>query len=194
VHRCAHAPSTVPGHRRRRHHYRGDLLLLLDAQAGALNAKIEEICHYVEHAGFCKLAVDKQFVYLKARDERGDDPDAAYQQKKLSEDDYAAAKEYAWFGKQLSRMERYVAIRNAGERQKFLDKIIDRKFKPPAAGAQPPAKGDDDEPQVTRDQRIEKVLPLTWPRETREQWEQLGKALRDREKERLKATAATRNS
>ena len=153
-----------------------------------LNAKIEEIVRYVEDTGFRKLPVDRQFVYLKAMEERGADMKTAYEQKKLTEDEYSAAKEYAWFGKQLSHMERYLALRNSSERQKFLDKIIDRGIK---KGEKDKKGGDDDEPKVTRDKTLEKVLPLTWPRETREQWELFRKAYREREKARLAASPSS---
>lgn len=160
-----------------------------------LNAKIEEIVRYVEDTGFRGLPVERQFVYLKALDDRPDDMKAAFEKKKITADEYSAAKEYAWFGKQLSNMERYVALRNPGERQKLLDKLIDKKINKsipkkldPNKTPAPPSADDDDEPPVTRDLALEKVLPLTWPRETRNQWEQYRKALRDRERERLAGT------
>lgn len=160
-----------------------------------LNAKIEEIVRYVEDAGFRDLSIDRQFVYLKALEERKDETKAAFEKKLISADEYAAAKTYAWFGKQLSHMEAYVAKRSPIDRQKYLDKLIDKKLKDEMTKKTDPKAttgaddGDDLEPPVARDESLEKVLPLTWPRETRAQWEQYRKALRDREKERLASTA-----
>lgn len=162
-----------------------------------VNAPIERIIAYVDTSHFRTLAFDRQMMWMKVLDERDDADEIklAYKQRKLSFEEAANARTYAWFGKELTRMQNYFERRTAAERVAYLDKLLIKNPEPPKPPTtvkpgtpQPPApvKADVSDIKVPRNQSWDKSYPLTWPAEVRSKWHEFDKAKDRREKE-LKA-------
>jgi hypothetical protein len=160
-----------------------------------IDAPIEEVAKYVAGDQFPKLPFDRQRLFMTMLDERKDDLDRAYRDGKLDAREYRKGLEYAWFGEQLPRMEKYHSL-PPEQQAAYIDQRLDKKDgkgknkkKDDADGtagdAAPTAAGPaDGSPEVKRDEQTEKDIPKTWPQEWRDKWKKYREALKDRREER----------
>src|SRR5687768_15194439 len=74
---------------------------------------VERIGKFVAGARFAKLSFTTQRAYMELLDAREDELREAYQAGRIREDDYRRATEFAWFGKHLPRMDKFLTLRPA---------------------------------------------------------------------------------
>jgi hypothetical protein len=162
-----------------------------------LDAPIEEVAKYVAGEHFAKLPFERQRLFMTMLDERKDELDRAYRDRKLDSREYRKGLEYAWFGEQLPRMEKYHGLPSE-EQAAYIDQRLDKKdgkggkkkkedgeagvgSTADALAESAPADG---LVEVKRDEQTEKDIPKTWPPEWREKWKKYREALKDRREER----------
>jgi hypothetical protein len=166
-----------------------------------LDAPVEHIARFVGGPEFAKLPFERQKVYMEALDNREDELDQAYRDAKLIAPDYKRALEYAWFGKHLPRMEKFLAL-PAHERPEYIEERLDKKEEkdrkkkgPKPAAEQVSLSGASPLPpiDVERDEQAEKDIPRTWPDDWRKKWKQYRDALKERRNAREEAREELRD-
>ena len=138
----------------------------------------------------------RQKELLGALDSREDEIETMYRSGKLSEPQTAAAREGAWLGKYIGRMEKYVALPPGQQRLDYIKKLVD---KIDDVDEPPKTKGPAEEKLPKRDKKWGKNIIATFPPDVQAQWKEFQKAINDeqdrRKKEKKaaeKAAAATR--
>jgi hypothetical protein len=162
--------------------------IVLLGRSGApprVNAPIANIARYVDAPGFNKLPFDRQSLYMKVLDDRREELKTAFRNKTLAEGEYRASMEYAWFGRQLPRMEKYAELHDTALRTEYVEKLARKAVADKKAAAAKPAetaKSADAEELPKRMESTEKTFPLTWPAEVQTQWTEYRKALKKAER------------
>jgi len=157
-----------------------------------LNAPVEEIARFVSKREFLKSPFETQWRIMEVLDDRKDELDRAYLDGKLVAHEYQRAIEYAWFGKQLPRMEKYHSLA-AAEQAAYIDERLDKKDDKDRKGKKGDGgggggggggKSTSADIDVKRDEQSEKDIPKSWPTEWRDKWKKYREALKDRREER----------
>ena len=166
-----------------------------------LDSPIEEVAKFVAGQQFAKLPFERQRLFMTMLEERKEELDRAYRDRKLDAREYRKGLEYAWFGEQLPRMEKYASL-TSEEQAAYIDQRLDKKDG--KGGKKKKEDGDADASggggstvnaiadaaasdglvEVRRDEQTEKDIPRTWPPEWREKWKKYREALKDRREER----------
>jgi hypothetical protein len=176
---------------------------------------IPAIAAFVASPQFPKLPFERQRLYMELLDARSAELDKAYAESKIPASAYRRAIEYAWFGKQLPRMDKYLSL-PPDQQDAYIEQRLDKKDgkgrKKPGGGGGGDTKGigtGNSEAtlavartdasiasiDITRDEQSEKDIPKTWPEEWRRKWKEYRGALKDRKLEReeeAEEAAATR--
>lgn len=166
-----------------------------------------KIVHYTMTSDFEKLPFDMQAQFMKLLETRNEkdkgdkdhppDPnkgrelDKAFEARQISETEYRAALQLAWFGKHLNRIDRYFS--NAGpQRVAYLDHLILSKIaedEQEKIHPKPPKENDiNGNPSALEEKaRIDK-----WPTEAKDRWDQFERDYSARKKKVEEARAKTR--
>jgi hypothetical protein len=158
-----------------------------------LNEEPWKIAKFVASPEFKKLPFERQFTYMDVLDDKEPAIAQAYKEKKLNDEEYAAALQGAYLGKHLKRAKNYAEKGTARAREMYLDKLIEKKKK----GGSDKGKTKGTEPldadEIKRDDTEEQETISKWPAEAQAQWTAYRMALKSR-KEALKEEKADRKA
>jgi len=158
---------------------------------------------YVMTDHFHAQPFDMKAQFMKTLDERNEkaDPkqnkpgkeiDDAFANGKINETEYRTAKQMAWFGKQLARVDKWNSLSGA-QKQAYLDEMIVKKLNEKEWEEKHP-KPPKEEGKISGNPTgaEERAQLNSWPAEARERWQAFEKAYNAREKEIEKLRAQTR--
>ena len=100
--------------------------------------------------------------FYKVLDDREDEVDQLFEQKRLTESEYRAALEAGWLGKHINRVEKYFALPPGKARDDYIDKLLDKKEQ-----KKKNAKSADN---IKVDETAAELKVESWPPAIREQW------------------------
>jgi hypothetical protein len=138
----------------------------------------------------------RQKELLGALDNREEEIEQMFRSHKLTEPQMGMAREAAWLGKQMGRMEKFFSLPPGQQRLDYIKKVVD---KMDDVDEPPKTKGPNDEKLPKRDKKWGKTVIAIFPADVQAQWKEYQKAINDeqdrRKKERKaaeKAGAATK--
>jgi hypothetical protein len=159
-------------------------------------APTDKLVAYVTSPKFLQAPLDKKMPYMGALDSREDEFEKLFRSGKLSEPQFSMAREAAWLGKNLGRMEKFYTLPPGQQRLDHLKKVVD---KIDDVDEPPKTKGPPEEKLPKRDKKWGKQVIASFPPDVQAQWKEFQKAINDeqdrRKKEKKaaeKAAAATR--
>jgi hypothetical protein len=149
-----------------------------------LNENSVVLTRFIRSGDFDELPYEKQRQFYKVLDDRKDEIDQLYKDRRLSEAEYRTALEAAWLGKHINRVEKYYSLPPGAARDGYIDKLLDKK-------AKKGTDADDDEPgKIKTDETAAELKVETWPPAVREQWKTFH-ATYSREKKAREAVAGS---
>src|SRR5687768_1269924 len=154
-------------------------VLVFNDDVPRLNENAVVLAKFVHAGRFHELPFEQQRQFYKVLDDRDDELDQAFADRRLTESEYRSGLEAAWLGKHLNRVEKYFALPPGQGRVNYITKLLDKKER-----KKPEAAGDIDADETVAEMRVEK-----WPPAVRSQWELFHDAYR---KERKAREAARR--
>jgi hypothetical protein len=159
-------------------------------------APTPKLTEFVVSEKFKTTPYEKQKELMGALDNREDEIEKLYRSGKLTEVQMSMAREAAWLGKNVGRMEEFYSSPPGQQRLDYVKKVVD---KIDDVGEPPKTKGPPEEKLPKRDKKWGKTVIATFPPDVQAQWKEFQKAVDDeqdrRKKERKaaeKAAAATR--
>ena len=141
-----------------------------------LNENAVVLAKFVASSRFEALPFEQQRQFYKVLDDRDQELDQAYRDKRLKEPEYRAGLEAAWLGKHLNRVEKYFALPPGQGRIDYINKLLDKRER---KKAEPADANDIDADETAAELKVEK-----WPSSPRSQWEQFHTAYRKQRKAR----------
>ena len=149
-----------------------------------LNENSVVLTKFIRSSGFDDLPYEKQRQFYKVLDDRKDEIDQLYKDRRLSEAEYRTALEAAWLGKHINRVEKYFALPPGNGRDAYIDKLLDKK-------AKKDSDDEGDEPgKIKADETAAELKVEAWPPAVREQWK-LFHTTYSREKKAREAAASS---
>jgi len=164
-------------------------------QMPRMDAPTPVLAKYVLTSHYENLPFDMQVQFMKELDSRNEkkkeELDKAFAEGRITETEYRAALQAAWFGKHLARVDKYASM-GGPQRQAYLDKMIigqlDEKDREKITPKPPKENDISGNPSALEERaRIDK-----WPAEARERWYQFEKDYSARKKKIEEARAKTR--
>ena len=146
-----------------------------------LNENGVVLAKFVRSNRFESLPFEQQRQFYKVLDDREDELDQAFADRRLSESEYRAGLEAAWLGKHINRVEKYFAMPPGQGRVNYITKLLEKKERKKAAAA---GKSDDD---IDADETAAELRVEKWPSDIRTQWQVFHTAYREQKKARAKA-------
>src|SRR6266581_7214743 len=174
-------------------------------QMPRLDAPTPVLVKYVMTSDFERQPFDMQAQFMKQLEVRNEgdkkdkekDPnkgkelDKAFADGRISETEYRAALQMAWFGKHLGRVDRYAAA-SGSQRQAYLDELILRQIKEKELEKTNPKPPKENDIIGNPSAAEEKARIDTWPADVREKWYQFQNDYKARKKKIEEARAKTR--
>jgi hypothetical protein len=145
------------------------------------------LAKFVSSKDFERLPFEKQRLYYKVLDDRGNELDDAFKQGRVTEGEYRNALEAAWLGKHLNHVEKYFSLAPGSARANYIDQLVTKKVKKDAKNGKD-ENVDPDDPRV--DETAAELRTELWPSNVRTQWEQFHNVYHQEKK--LREKAATR--
>jgi len=139
-----------------------------------LNENAVVLGKFVGSARFEQLPFEQQRQFYKVLDDRDQELDQAFRDRRLTESDYRAGLEAAWLGKHLNRVEKYFALPPGQGRTDYIDKLLAKRDR---KKAKPQDSTDIDADENAAELKVEK-----WPSATRTQWDVFHTAYRKQRK------------
>jgi hypothetical protein len=155
------------------------ILALLGPDTPRLNDNAVVLTKYIRSGKFDALPFDQQRQFYKILDDRGEELDQAYRDKRLSESEYRDALEAAWLGKHINRVEKYFSLPPGQARVAYLQRLADKKERKSLKASDA---SDIDADETAAELKVEK-----WPPAVRQQWDQFHTAYRSERKSREKS-------
>jgi hypothetical protein len=159
-------------------------------------APTSKLADFVTSEKFKTTPFEKKKELMGALDTREDELEKLYRSGKLTEPQMAMAREAAWLGKYVGRMDKFFSAPPGQQRLDYVKKVVD---KIDDVDEPPKTKGPPEEKLPKRDKKWGKSVIATFPADVQAQWKEFQKAINDeqdrRKKERKaaeKAAAATR--
>jgi hypothetical protein len=143
-----------------------------------LNENAVVLTKFICSSRFDELPFEQQRQFYKVLDDRDDELDQAFADRRLDESEYRAGLEAAWLGKHINRVEKYFALPPGHGRVNYIAKLLDKKERKKAAAT---AREDDD---IDADETAAEMRVEKWPSEIRTQWQVFHKAYREQKKAR----------
>jgi hypothetical protein len=166
--------------------------IILGNDVPRLNENAVVLAKFVRSGRFDALPFEQQRQFYKVLDDREDELDQAFADRRLNESEYRAGLEAAWLGKHINRVEKYFALPPGQGRVNYITKLLDKKERKRAAAA---GKEDDD---IDADETAAELRVEKWPSDIRTQWDVFHTAYRQQKKARTKvapsAAAATQRA
>jgi len=166
-----------------------------------LDAPTPVLAKYIMTEDFQKQPFDMQAQFMKVLDTRnkrdktdpnkGKELDKAYAAGGMSETEYRAALQMAWFGKHLARVDRYSA-QGGSQKQAYLNELILESIKEKELEKTNPKPPKENDISGNPSAAEEKAQIDKWPAEVREKWYQFQNDYKARKKKIEEARAKTR--
>jgi hypothetical protein len=150
-------------------------------------APTETLVKYVLSPKFMEAPADKKPQYLGALENREDEVEKLFRSGKLSEPQMAMAREGAWLGKNLGRMEKFFSLPPGQQRLDSIKKVVD---KIDDVDEPPKTKGPAEEKLPKRDKKWGKQVIASLPADVQAQWKEFQKAINDEQDRRKKEKKA----
>jgi hypothetical protein len=150
-------------------------------------APTDKLVSYVLSPKFMDSPAAKKPEYLGALEKREDEVEKLYRSGKLSEPQMAMAREGAWLGKYLGRMEKFFSVPPGQQRLDYTKKIVD---KMDDVDEPPKTKGPPEDKLPKRDKKWGKQLIATFPADVQAQWKEFQKSINDEQDRRKKEKKA----
>jgi hypothetical protein len=154
-------------------------------------APTEQLVAYVGSPKFIEATWDKKPQYLGALDTREEEIEKLYRSGKLSEPQTGMAREAAWLGKYLGRMEKFFSLPPGQQRLDYIEKVVDKiddVDEPPK-----PKTGPEDK-LPKRDKKWGKTVIASFPPDVQAQWKEFQKAINDEQDRRKKEKKAAQKA
>jgi len=166
-----------------------------------LDAPTPVLAKYIMTEDFQKQPFDMQAQFMKQLDVRnkrdkndpgkGKELDKAYTDRRVTETEYRAALQMAWYGKHLARVEKYAAQGRA-QKQAYLDELILEQIKEKELEKTNPRPAKEIDISGNPSGAEEKAEINKWPAEVRDRWYQFQSDYKARKKKIEEARAKTR--
>jgi hypothetical protein len=150
-------------------------------------APTDKLVPFVIGPKFNELPWEKKQLYLGAIETREEELDKLFRAGKLSEPDMGMAREAAWMGKYVGRMNKFFALPPGQQRLDYIKKVVD---KIQDVDEPPKTKGPSEDKLPKRDRKWGKQMTAAWPADVQAQWKEFEKAIKDEEDRRKKERKA----
>ena len=146
-------------------------------------APTDKLVPYVISAKFNEATWDKKQLYLGAVEKREEEVEKMYKAGKLTEPEMGMAREAAWLGKYVGRMDKFFSLPPGKQRTDYIIKVVDKiddvdeplKVKPNPEDKLP-----------KRDKKWGKTVIATFPPDVQQQWKEFQKAINEEQDRRKK--------
>jgi hypothetical protein len=164
-------------------------------QMPRMDAPTPVLAKYVMTEDFQKQPFDMQVQFMKQLEARNEkdkkELDKAFAEGRITETEYRAALQMAWFGKHLSRVDKYAA-QGGPQKVVYLDEMILKKIKEDEEAKLHPKPPKDNDISGNPSTAEERAQIDKWPAEAKERWYQFEKDYKARKKKIEEARARTR--
>lgn len=167
-----------------------------------LNAPVATIAKFAASSSMNRLPFEQQRQYMELLDEKDDGVDEAYEQGKLSDQEFRRALQLGWYGEHLKKMDNFHS-KPPTLRAMYLDKQVDKKRKKKNRDKnedKPDSKSALTADEIERDDSTEEQDIKRWPADVRQRWtdyrtawaarKQYWKDLKDQQKDKAAEEAA----
>jgi hypothetical protein len=149
-------------------------------------APTEKLVPYVISPKFNEASWDKKQLYLGAVEKREDEVEKLYRGGKLTEPEMGMAREAAWLGKYVGRMDKFFSLPPGQQRVDYINKVVDK-----IDDVDEPLKVKTPEDKLPkRDKKWGKTIIATFPSDVQQQWKEFQKAINDEQDRRKKEKKA----
>jgi len=146
-----------------------------------------DLVKYVVGNKLPEASADKKGLYLSEVDKREDEIKKLFLTQKLTEPETAMAREAAWLGKYLGRMDKFYSLSPGQQRTDYINKVVD---KIDDVDEPPKPKGSPEEKLPKRDKKWGKQVIASFPADMQAQWKEFQKAIDDEQDHRKKEKKA----
>jgi hypothetical protein len=164
-------------------------------QMPRMDAPTPVLATYVLTEDFEKQPFDMQVQFMKQLDARNEkdkkELDKAFAEGRTTETEYRAALQMAWYGKHLSRVDKYFS-QGGPQRVAYLDELIFKKLKEEEEEAKNPKPPKENDISGNPSALEERARVAKWPADARERWYQFEREHQARKKKIEEARAKTR--
>jgi len=150
-------------------------------------APTDKLVPYVISPKFNEAPWDKKQLYLGALEKREDEVEKLYKSGKLTEPEMGMAREAAWLGKYVGRMDKYFSLPPGQQRTDYINKVVD---KIEDVDEPPKPKPGPEEKLPKRDKKWGKTIIATFPADVQLQWKEFQKSINDEQDRRKKEKKA----
>jgi len=151
------------------------------------SAPTDKLVPYVISAKFNEASWENKQLYLGAVEKREEEVEKMYKAGKLTEPEMGMAREAAWLGKYVGRMDKFFSMPPGQQRLDYIKKVVDKiddVDEPPKTKANP----EDKLPK--RDKKWGKTVVATFPPDVQAQWKEFQKSINDEQDRRKKEKKA----
>lgn len=170
--------------------------------APRLNEPVATIARFAASSSLNRLTFDHQRQYMELLDEKDDGVVEAYEQGKLTDQEFRRALQLGWYGEHLKKMDNFYS-KPPTLRAMYLDKQVDKKRKKKnkeKSEDKPDSKAALTADEIERDDSTEEQDIKRWPADVRQRWndyrtawaarKQYWKDLKDQQKDKAAEEAA----
>lgn len=152
------------------------------------NASTLELVKYMTSSRFEKLPFEQRKPYLVVLEDRDDkdEVERLFAEGKITEAQGRAAKELAWAGKWLSRMDTYNSKPTPAAKAQWIASQVNKREKDKEKEKTTKKPVDPNAKAIERDQASEEYIPLSWPKDVQEHYNALRAAIKEEEKKHKK--------
>ena len=126
-------------------------------------------------------------MYLGAVERREEEVEKMYKAGKLTEPEMGMAREAAWLGKYVGRMDKFFSLPPGQQRLDYTKKIVD---KIDDVDGPPKTKAGPEDKLPKRDKKWGKTIVATFPADVQAQWKEFQKSINDEQDRRKKEKKA----
>jgi len=150
-------------------------------------APTDKLVPYVISPKFKDASWDQKQLYLGAVEKREDEVEKMYRTGKLNETEMGMAREAAWLGKYVGRMDKFFSLPPGQQRLDYTKKVVD---KIDDVDEPPKTKAGTDEKLPKRDKKWGKTVVAAFPPDAQAQWKEFQKSISDEQDRRKKEKKA----
>jgi len=149
-------------------------------------APTEKLVPYVISPKFNEATWDNKQKYLGQLDKRESELEKMFKAGKLTEPEMGMAREGAWLGKYVGRMDKYFSLPPGQQRVDYINKVVDK-----IDDVDEPVKPKNPEDKLPkRDKRWGKTMVAAFPPDVQQQWKEFQKTINEEQDRRKKEKKA----
>jgi len=150
-------------------------------------APTDKLVPYVISPKFNEAPWDKKELYLGAVEKREEEVEKLYKSGKLTQPEMSMAREAAWLGKYVGRMDKYFSLPPGQQRVDYIKKVVD---KIDDVDEPPKVKPAPEDKLPKRDKKWGKTITATFPPDVQQQWKEFQKTINEEQDRRKKEKKA----